>query len=169
MPTASKVSYADMAQQACQTLGVRGKYVSRAQIKSFMVKNFNYVDTSIAKNALRKALQQFERKGDSFRITEQMRSKKATAEKSAALKAKALLKKTQATEKATFKKTALRARKVAALEKVKAKRAALKKRAMEKAAALKAKKAITKAKNAARKSTKKKTSKKQGVKKPIKK
>jgi len=162
MPASQKVTYAEMAQQACQSLGGRGKFTSRAQIKGFMKKNFNYVDTPIAKNALRKALQSFDRKGDSFRITEQMRSSKASTEKAAAIKARAALKKTQAKEKAAAKKAALREKKAAALEKVKAKKAALKKRVLEKKAALKAK-------IAARKTTKKKISKKPASKKAVKK
>ena len=162
MPASSKMSYVDMIQRACETLGVRGKFTSRAQIKRFMTDNFDYVDTAMAKNAVRNALQKFERKGDSFRITEQMRSTKQSAEKKAVLKAKASVKKAQTKEKSALKRAALRQKRTAALEKAKAKKAAIKKRALEK-------KAVVKAKRAAKKTTKKKISKKTATKKAVKK
>ena len=81
------MSYSDMVQKACDSVG-RGKFASRPQIKSFLTAHYGYVDTGVARNALKKALQGFECKGQSFRVSKEMRDQKALAQKQAALRAK---------------------------------------------------------------------------------
>ena len=94
---AEKMTYEQMVEKACETLG--GKFMSRAQIKTYLTKNFGYVNSAIAKNALKKALAKFEKKGDSFRVSKAMKEKKAGANKKAAQKAAAEAKKTAAEAK----------------------------------------------------------------------
>ena len=112
-----KMTYEQMVQKACESVG--GKFLSRAQIKSFLTANFGYVDSAMAKNALKRALTKFERKGDSFRVSKEAAKAKAAAakvlkaEKKAAMAAKLAAKKTLAKEKAVQKREKIAARKAA--------------------------------------------------------
>ena len=73
------MTYEDMITQACASVG--GKFMSRSMIKTYLTKNFGYVDNATSKNHLKKALAKFERKGDSFRVSKAMKQKGASAEK----------------------------------------------------------------------------------------
>ena len=101
--------------------------MSRAMIKTYLTKNFGYVDNNSAKVHLKKALAKFERKGDSFRVSKAMKQKGAAADKAKAQKAKAAEKKRAAAEKkraaTSAKKEKLAAKKAAAKERVAKKKA----------------------------------------------
>ena len=107
-----KMTYEQMVAKACESAG--GKFMSRAQIKSFLTANFGYVNSAMAKNALKKALTKFERKGDSFRVSKEAAKVKAAAqkakiaEKKAAAKAKLSAKKALAKEDKDLLKPVLR-------------------------------------------------------------
>ncbi|NRA43274.1 MAG: hypothetical protein HRU21_13375 [Pseudomonadales bacterium] len=176
--TMEKISYEDMVRKACES--VSGKFISRAQIKSFLTATFGWVESPLTKNTLKKTLAKFERKGDSFRVSKDMKAKaaaagktvlkkqklaekkKAVAEKKKALKEKMAAKKLAAKQKLAVKKEAIKAKKEAA----KAKAAAKKEAAKAKKAAKKAKKPT---KKVAAKKTAKKAPKKTAAKKPVKK
>ena len=66
-------TYEQQVWNACEALGP--KFCSRPQIKTFLKENFGFNDSAMAKFHLKKALAKFERKGDSYRITKEMRSK----------------------------------------------------------------------------------------------
>ena len=167
-----KMTYEQMVAKACESAG--GKFMSRAQIKSFLTANFGYVNSAMAKNALKKALTKFERKGDSFRVSKEAAKVKAAAqkakiaEKKAAAKAKLSAKKALAKEKAAQKKEKLAAKKAALKEKLAAKKAKLaakkqniaEKKAAKKAKALPKKKTAKKAKALPKKKVAKKPVKK---------
>ena len=164
-----KMTYEDMITQACASMG--GKFMSRAMIKTYLTKNFGYVDSAMAKNHLKKALAKFERKGDSFRVSKAMKQKGAVAEKKKLAMEKAAAKKAAQKQKAAAKKAALAAKKQAKKTIVAAKKAAAaaKKKALkEKRAAQKAAKKSKKAAKKTKKVVKKKTAKK-AAKKPVKK
>jgi hypothetical protein len=154
-------TYEQQVWKACEALGP--KFLSRQQIKTFLKENFSYNDSAMAKLHLKKALAKFERKGDSYRITKEMRTKAGASAKTAAAKAKASEKTAALKEKNATKKAAGVAKKAA----LKEKNAAKKKASAEKKAATKAKalekKASMKAKKAAKKT---KAPKKKAVKKP---
>ena len=84
MPGLSNISYSEMVQKACESFG-SGKFVSRPQIKRYLTANFGYVDNGVSRNALKKALQGLECKGQSFRISKEMKMQKAATQKKAAL------------------------------------------------------------------------------------
>ena len=177
------MKYVDMVEAACEALSKRGGYVSRAQIKDFMQTHHGFVATPLAKNHLKKALAKFERKGDSYRISKEMRTAKGAkakagasklrlAAKKAAAKTKLAAKKQAAKEKTAASKAKLAAKKQAAKEKAaaaKAKLAAKKQAAKLKAAAKKAasrpKKAAAKAKKSSKKAAPKKRVSKKAAKK----
>ena len=147
---ASKPTYEEMVTKACASAG--NKFMSRVSIKAFLKEHHGYTDSAMAKNALKKALLKFERKGDSYRISKAMKEAGQTALKKAAAKAKAAEKKAALAEKAKAQKAALQAKKQAAKEKALAKKAAQKAKAIALKEKLAAKKASLKAKKASKKS-----------------
>ena len=82
-----KLSYQDMISKACEELGP--KFVSRVQIKKYLTQNFGVPDTPMAKLHIKKALNSFERKGDSYRISKAAGLQKKASAKAKAQKAKA--------------------------------------------------------------------------------
>lgn len=165
---AEKMTYEQMVEKACEALG--GKFASRTQIKTYLTKNFGYANSATAKNALKKALTKFEKKGDSFRVSKAMKGRKASAMKKATQKVKLVAKKAVAKEKLAAKKAKLIARKAAAKEKLAKKKEAAKAKKALAAAKKTAKKAASKAKKASKpKKTTKKATKKKAIKKPVKK
>ena len=159
----AKPTYEEMVGKACATVG--NKYMSRASIKAFLKEHHGYTDSAMAKNALKKALVKFERKGDSYRVSKDMKLSGKAALKLAAAKVKAAQKKRAIAEKTKAKKLALQAKKQAAKQKalakkeaMNAKKQALKEKLASKKAAAKAKKALKKP--ASRKSVKKTAAKK---------
>ena len=160
----TKMTFEQMVTKACETVG--NKFMSRSAIKGFLKENFGYSDSAMAKNALKKALAKFEKKGDSFRVSKAQKSSGVDAAKKAAAKAKLAEKKRIAAEKAKAKKLAAQVKKAAAKEKLAAKKAAKKaalqakkEKAAAKKAAAKAKKA-SKPKKVVKKAVKKTTKKK---------
>ena len=74
---APKMTYTDMVKAACVAIGGKsfgGKFSSRNQIKAHLKANFGYTDAGPAKVALKGALKKFEKKGDSYRISKDMRA-----------------------------------------------------------------------------------------------
>ncbi len=57
-----KMSYEEMVTKACDSM--KGKFMSRAMIKSFLTANFGWTMSPLAKVALKRTLAKFERKGD---------------------------------------------------------------------------------------------------------
>ena len=68
----AKMTYVDMVREACEAQ--KGKWCSRAMIKSYLTKNHGYVDNATNKNHLKKALPKFEKKGDSYRVSKAMKN-----------------------------------------------------------------------------------------------
>ena len=120
----TKMTFEQMVTKACETVG--NKFMSRSAIKGFLKENFGYSDSAMAKNALKKALAKFEKKGDSFRVSKVQKSAGADAAKKAAAKAKIAEKKRIMAEKAKAKKLAAQVKKAALKEKLAAKKAAAK-------------------------------------------
>jgi len=159
------MKYDEMISQACASMG--GKFMSRSMIKTYLTKNFGYVDSAMSKNFLKKALGKFERKGDSFRVSKAMKDKAAGAGKMKAQKDKAAARKKTVVEKrrasASAKKEKLAEKKAAILVKKQAKKeklAAKKAAAAQKKKAAQQKRALKKASKKATKKTVKKTVKK---------
>jgi len=99
------MTYEELIAEACEAIGgssFGGKFVSRQQIKKWLAENKDIdCDLGVSKKALKRALLNFDRKGDSYRLSKEMRAKKAAAAKAAAQKEKAREKKEKlAAEKA---------------------------------------------------------------------
>ena len=146
---ADKMSYEDMVMQACDAF--KGKFISRAQIKTYLTQHYGWIQTGLTKNALKKTLMKFERKGDSFRVSKEMREKKSGAAKKAVLKAKVAEKKKVMAAKSAEKKAALKAKMMEKKAKIAAKKTAMKEKLAAKKAAALAKKTAMKEKKAAQK------------------
>ena len=85
------MTYTQMIEAALESQP--GKWVSRSQIKTYMAKNFGYLDNATSKNHLKKALVKFERKGDSYKVSKALKAQKVAATKAAANKEKVAAKK----------------------------------------------------------------------------
>ena len=150
---AKGMTYVQMISKALEE-AKGGKYMSRAAIKNYLVQNLGQTESATFKNAVKKALMKFERKGDSFRISQEMKQAESSKAKASEKRAKAAARKSQMAQKKKAKAAALKERRTA-------RKAALK----VKADAKKAKKAAAKAKKA----TKKKGGKKKSAAKKTKK
>ena len=100
----------DLIESCCEENA--GKFVSRAAIKKWLATKGEAVQSFTFKKELGK----FEKKGDSYRISKEMKTKKAQAKSAAAAKVKAAARKAASAEKAKVKRAALVARKAAARE-----------------------------------------------------
>ena len=114
----AKLTYSQMVEQALGS-APRGKFMSRNAIKAFMQQNFSVVSSASTKLALKNALAKFERKGDSFRISQEMKQAAQAKVKAASQKSKAAERKKAAMEKRKVQKAAQAAKKSERLAKQK--------------------------------------------------
>ena len=98
------------------------KFMSRTAIKKELTSQFGYADSAKQKNALKKALERFERKGDSYRLSKEMRDAESSKAKVAAKK-EAAVKKAVAKKEAAKSKAKKPAKKAAANAKIAPKKA----------------------------------------------
>ena len=141
------MSYVEKVQSAIEALGP--KFVSRPQIKAYLTQNFGFANNALAKSALKKAHLKFERKGDSFKISQEMRQAK-----------KADIKKAQSKQRMQAKLAASKLKKAAKKEAMAQKKAARKATLQAKKTAKKAKRDASKANKASKKKVTKKAAKK---------
>jgi len=119
------MTYEAFISEACESVGgtsFGGRFVSRAGIKKWLLEQKNIdCEKGVCKNALKRALVNFEKKGDSYRISKEMREKKSAAAKAEKKKEKAREKKAALAAKKLEKKAAAQTKKNAAAKPAKKK------------------------------------------------